>query len=78
MFMIPLSSQTTTLGDVLNALNAAGIAFEPDSVDETGFELVMEGRPVRLAVQPLPDRLSLDGLDRFAAAAAEYDGRIRS
>jgi hypothetical protein len=68
---------TRTIGDLINAI-AAVFEPEPDSVDETGLTVVIGGRLVRVSFLTEPNRYDVTELDRFASAAAAYDGGPRS
>ena len=74
----PMIAATRTIGDVINAIVAAGIEPIDGSVDETGLTVIADGRPVRIAFLTEPNRYDVDQLDAFSAAADEYDRRARS
>jgi hypothetical protein len=47
--MVTPTSNPVTLGDIVNAIVAAGIEPLDGSVDDTGLTVIVDGRPVRIA-----------------------------
>jgi hypothetical protein len=75
--MIAQLNNPVTLGDIINAIAAITAPLD-GSVDETGLSVETDRGPIRIAFLTAPNRYDVTELDRFASAAALYDGGPRS
>jgi hypothetical protein len=67
-----------SIGDIINAIVAAGVEPLEGSVDSTGLTIIADGRPVRIAFLTEPNRFDANQFELFAMTSDAYDRQRRT